>query len=303
MNIEPKKYTGTPNLLRDTLLELTEFLKTKLEFEKRVNQSNFDSGIPIEDYFREEFKKLIPPKYALTNGTIIDKNNNTCGDCDVIFYDKFSSPMLRIPSTDNSRRKFLPCESIYGIVEVKQTLNLGALDNDGELSDGADTSLISACEKIAQFKALERGNFDDDIAASGLVARDRPFGYVLFLDGPEEKNVDAVHKEIRRINERIPKELRADGILVLDKYAFTWFRAESRDLNVKLSDASKLLEISKETLPEFANGNGIVLSRENTLYYLFSVIWHNLSNQKLIPPDFYEDYGGKDSLKHQGSTL
>ena len=290
MKVQPTKYNGSVNLLRDSFLELSEFLKTKLKFEKRANQSNFDSGIPIEDYFRQEFQKLIPPKYSLTCGSVIDKNHNTCGDCDVVFYDSFSYPKLKSSTTEDSRRKFMPFESVFGIIELKQTLNTGALDSTGNLKEGAKTNLITACEKIAQFKGLHRKQVNDDFIKPGMVVRgqqnvNRPFGFILCLDGPDD--AESVRKEVRRINEEIPKERRIDGLFVLNKYAFTWL----------LGNPLKKSSI-KETTPEFATGNAIVPSGKDTLYYLFISIWNTIKNQKLNAPDYFNDYGGKENLTH-----
>ena len=313
MNLHPKKYTGTVNLLRDSLLELSEFLKTKVKFEKQANQNNFDSGIPIEDFFRDTIQKVIPPKYSITSGTIIDRNNNTCGDCDVVFYDSFSYPNLKLPSTDNSRRKFLSFESIYGIIEIKQSLNLGALTSNGKLKDNTKTNLVVACEKIAQFKALERKKSNDVNATSGLAGkssryRNRPFGYILCMDGPDDWK--AAQKEIRKINKEIPKELRIDGLFILDKYSFSWFSTnpnslvkEIRDVNLTDKFAEQFNQVLDsnvtEVAPEDANGDGIIFSGENTLYYLFTLLWNNLSTQTLSAPDFYFDYGGRESLRHK----
>ncbi len=204
MNIEPKKYKGSINLYKDSFIELSEFIKVKLNYEKRANQSNFDSGIPIEDYIRNEIKKLLPPKYAVTSGTIVDKDHNTCGDCDIIIFDNFSSPLIKNPSTYDSRRKIIPYESVYGIIEIKQRYNTGVLDKNGNLKDDADTNIITACEKIAMFKKLSRNQIFNRVDLPGFAINEskvlnRPFGYILCLDGPEDFKI--VQKEIRRISE------------------------------------------------------------------------------------------------------
>ena len=124
-NIYKKKIPNSEGLFKNSFVELSMMMEGKLKFEKLANCSNFDSGIPLEDYFREEFSKFIPKKYSVCSATIMDRENYTCGECDFIIYDDQKSVFIKHPSTNNSRRKFLFHEATYGIIEVKQTLTIG----------------------------------------------------------------------------------------------------------------------------------------------------------------------------------
>src|ERR1700677_4390778 len=129
-----EKLPGYSQLFRSTFQEASAFLWTKLDFEKRANRNNMDSGIPLEDYFRSILGQFLPNEFAIDCGTIIDPNYVTAGDYDAIIYNPWYAPRLKLPAADGSRRKIFPNEVTYGVVEVKQTLT--------------DKSLPAACEKI-----------------------------------------------------------------------------------------------------------------------------------------------------------
>ena len=86
-----------------------------------------ESGIPLEDYFRQEFGCFLPDQFTVTAGKVIDCEQYTCGDCDFVIYDRRYAPFVKFPATQHSRRKLIAFETTYGIVEVKQKLTLGAM--------------------------------------------------------------------------------------------------------------------------------------------------------------------------------
>lgn len=85
--IYKKKIKQYEDLFRDSFRELSMLMQSKLEFEKTANYSNLDSGIPLEDYFRESFGQFIPKQYSVDCATVVDGENFSCGDCDFVVYD------------------------------------------------------------------------------------------------------------------------------------------------------------------------------------------------------------------------
>jgi hypothetical protein len=117
--------------------------------EQAANIDNFDSGLGIEEIFRDELAKLLPARYGVTTGVISDRNGATAGHCDCVIFNDFWFPATKAGATEQSRRRHLPIEGTYGVIEVKQSLDARALD--------------SAMEKLVVCQRLHRP----------LVARDR----------------------------------------------------------------------------------------------------------------------------------
>lgn len=117
-------------------------IKAESDIEKSFNINNFDSGPGLEDIVREQFRALLPDRYAVTAGVVIDANGYNCGDCDMIVANRFWQSLLKYGATEQSRRIHVPVEAVYSVIEIKQTLTEASLD--------------SAMEKLVMYKHLER---------------------------------------------------------------------------------------------------------------------------------------------------
>lgn len=98
--------------------------------------------MPLEEVFLNEFAKLFPKRYAITNGVVSDTFGHTAGDCDAIIFNDFWFPYVISGATNQSRRKFLPIDGIYAIGEIKSTLTERTLDE--------------ACKKLITCSRLNR---------------------------------------------------------------------------------------------------------------------------------------------------
>ncbi len=156
IDTKPRQHDRKEMLFADSLEEHSDFLETKLKYEIKSKISNLDSGSPLEDYFRATMKKLLPNRFAVDGGTIVDYLGNTCGDCDVVIYDAAMAPLVHHPASEDSRKKYIPFDSVYAIIEVKQSLTLGVLNTDGKLQDKPKGSLADMISKCAKFKSLTR---------------------------------------------------------------------------------------------------------------------------------------------------
>lgn len=96
--------------------------------EKTLAIDNFDSGLPFEGLVREEFKRLLPLRYGVTSGLVVDSLGKTAGGCDlIVFNDTWFSP-VKSPATKDSGKPYIPVEGVYGVGEIKQTLSSASLD-------------------------------------------------------------------------------------------------------------------------------------------------------------------------------
>lgn len=101
-------------------------LRAKLERDANIN--NFDSGAGVEDILREELRRILPRRYAVTAGVINDRDARTAGDFEIIIFNDTWFPAMMMGATTASRRWHYPIEGVYGVIEVKQSLSLQTLD-------------------------------------------------------------------------------------------------------------------------------------------------------------------------------
>jgi len=289
------------NIFRNAFFEVSAFLQTKLQYEKQANLYNMESGVPLEDYFRQEFGRFIPDHFTVTSGKVIDREQYTCGDCDFIIYDKRYAPFVKFPSTQDSRRKLIAFETTYGIVEVKQKLTLGAV-KDKKLIANPSGYLYNACTKAFAYKELSREVVDGSRVIPGftipkLVGEEaeynRPFALAFFYDSDinpdDQTSVENLLMEFWLINQTVPPHVRVNGIFVLDKFAVTWVK-DSGIPNPTHITAFHPVEAPK---PMFS----AIKSGADTLYLMYAFIWNLLLRTHLISPNFNADYGGREFLQ------
>lgn len=80
-----------------------------------------EKGRPRESAVREFLKSILPEKYGITTGYVINQNKNITKQCDVIIYNRETCPKFVIDSDDDIR--LVPIEEVYGVIEVKSTLD------------------------------------------------------------------------------------------------------------------------------------------------------------------------------------
>ncbi|HEY6253513.1 MAG TPA: DUF6602 domain-containing protein, partial [Candidatus Angelobacter sp.] len=133
-----------------------------LRLEKKLAIDNFDSGLPFEGLVRDELKRLLPRRYAVTSGLILDRKGKTGGNCDVIIFDdRWFSP-VKSPTSSGSGRPYIPVEGVYAVGEVKQTLSSAELDK--------------AMEKLVKCHRLYRPRTNAHRIVENRESRDCPHG-------------------------------------------------------------------------------------------------------------------------------
>ncbi|OIP37849.1 MAG: hypothetical protein AUK47_12935 [Deltaproteobacteria bacterium CG2_30_63_29] len=238
MTTELREHPRAEMIFSDHLEEHAEFLETKLRFETQAREYNFDSGPALEDFFRSTIRKLLPSRFAVEAGTIIDRKGNTCGDCDVIIYDATLSPLVRTPATAGSRKKYIPFEIVYCVIEVKQSLTLGTLDSVDEVKAEPTGSLVEMFSKCSTFKSLEREESQRHsiVSKEGVVLVESQwkqnypyaFGFAYRLGtSSTEVDPDGLVKEFSHNVERVGQSKTLDGICV-NKARIPRFRFEDR---------------------------------------------------------------------------
>ena len=103
-------------------------IKVRALEEKAMNIDNFDSGRGLEDIIREEFESILPDRYKVTRGVVVDSKGMTSGDVDLAIFNSSWFPEIKAGATKASSRTFLPIEGIYAVAEIKQSINYKSFD-------------------------------------------------------------------------------------------------------------------------------------------------------------------------------
>jgi Domain of unknown function (DUF6602) len=124
---------------KDTLADIEQSYRRRCEFverrlriraaeERQANIDNFDSGVGVEEIFRDELEQLLPKRYQVTTGVVSDRHGYTAGHCDAVIFNELWFPAIKSGATPQSRRRHMPIEGVYGVIEVKQSLSIKTLD-------------------------------------------------------------------------------------------------------------------------------------------------------------------------------
>lgn len=104
-----------------------KLLQVKLELSSQSVTHPGTLGEVNESYFIEVLRKYLPKRYAVDTGIVIDSTGATSDQIDVIVYDNQYTPTL----LDQQSHRFVPAEAVYGVFEVKPTINKEYLEYAG----------------------------------------------------------------------------------------------------------------------------------------------------------------------------
>lgn len=126
------------NKLQEMLLAKQETLRSILGESKKIKHP-VGNGDNSESGWKEFLYKILPKKYGVDNGYVIDHEGNISDQIDIIIYDNLYSPYIM---SSGSGVKYIPAEAVYAIIEVKPTIT--------------KSNLKYANDKIESVKKLKR---------------------------------------------------------------------------------------------------------------------------------------------------
>lgn len=131
-------------LYNDYVRTLSRRFEAKLSSIEAVH--NFDYGDEFEVVLCEALRSLLPTKYGICRGFVVDRDGNTAGD-DVIIFDQERFPTLQLRNLDDyARKEQIPIEAVYAYIEAKHTLVL----EGGDVQAG----IVRANEQVTKVKNL-----------------------------------------------------------------------------------------------------------------------------------------------------
>ncbi len=108
-------------------------------------QYGYEYGTEFEIVICEILRELLPEKYGIVRGYVVDQYGNTEGD-DIIIFDKSIFPTLLLRKQDSfARKEYIPIEAVYCYIEAKHTINLSG--DDGQ-------SFSRASQQVSNVKRL-----------------------------------------------------------------------------------------------------------------------------------------------------
>ncbi len=138
---------------------------------------NFDLGPEFEIALCRLFQKVLPSRFGVCRGFIIDKTGKTAGD-DIIIYDRLRFPTLRLLDEDFAQKECVPFEAVYAYFEAKHNLEL-----DIDLEDTTFNKAISQLKKVRSLERVPRSlnQVTDTVTISNAPAKP-PEGYPIIFN-------------------------------------------------------------------------------------------------------------------------
>ena len=96
-------------------------------------EHDLEDGKYREYLVKKVFDKIIPSKYSITNGFIIDSDNNISKEMDIIIYDK-----NYVPPFFDETYTVVPIEAVIAVIQVKTTLDSGTIADSIENLNSID---------------------------------------------------------------------------------------------------------------------------------------------------------------------
>ncbi len=291
----PNTSRWQPKRARTDDLKKTFFLKCKQievltlarkEHEQQLAQYNFDSGPGVEDIVRDGIRELLPMRYHVTSGTLSDSIGYTAGDCDIVIFNENWFPTLKKGATNESRRKIMPIEGVYAVLEVKQTLDFKSLD--------------AALEKLVMCHRLDRADSSFDRTTEnrehGSCAhyRSNPLYSGIVATGLSKSlQLETIIERFIRINQSLPRRDVIRSLCVLGAGTVIWAVDEAeRDGTQNPSKSFAPARFMKEDLYLDLHPSYSPVDNEGSaLYTLATDLLSHLYHSILAPEDLAIKYG------------
>ncbi|MFF4126790.1 DUF6602 domain-containing protein [Microbispora rosea] len=258
--------------------ELEEILKLKARNERLHNLHNFESGPAVEELIRHELAAMLPARYAVRAGHLIDRYGADAGDCDVIiFNDLWFSHALTGPTAD-SRRAYYPIDGAYAVLEIKQTLSESTLDD-------AMKKLV-ACHRLERpLVPRDRVNENSQTGTCTHHIRNPLFSAIVAIDIAPETRLQRLVERFFYTNKTLKRLEIVRGLCVLGHGTVGWGYF---DENGDFSSATFMREdLYEPILPAFKEAG----EPSSALYYFLVTLLGHLYSSVLGAEDIAGHYG------------
>lgn len=171
--------------------------KLKIDFEGLTRQINHNGvkGSAREDLLKGYMRNLLPDKYTISSGIIIDKNQNQSKQQDCIIHDLFNCPSF-FKTASNA---ILPVESVYATIEIKSKLTYKTLKQS-----------VENIESVRKLQKLPNRN-----PISNEYNNQYPLGFVFAYSS--NYSLEKIQKKLAELNKNVDGRNQISIICILDK--------------------------------------------------------------------------------------
>ncbi|SCK25967.1 hypothetical protein H181DRAFT_02031 [Streptomyces sp. WMMB 714] len=243
--------------------------KMRAEFrQSSVFEHNGEAGTSREVTVHDFLRSYLPGHVkAVRNAEIVSASGEVSSQCDIVIINRGTPPLTTLEGY-----QVIPNESVYGVVEVKTTLN--------------GNQLVDACEKVRRARSLEKSAYrrirspiERKITAYGATFSHFPTcGIVVAFDSI---NLETLGDHLWNWCSSRPVYDWPDSVWVLGKGYFQWWDEQSKKITRTPVPGSKLIRID-------ASEDDILLPLLLHLNMHFSEAW--MDPLDLVP------YAGSETL-------
>ena len=247
--------------LRDKFRAMSKGLRSSFEAHVAGGRHTYEKGLRNEEVLIKFLAGLLPPKYGVSRGEVVDSKGGVARQADVVIYDAHHAPLLQAGETS----QVFPAESVYAVIELKPSLNR--------------TTLAEAVEMVRSAKALDRSAVVTTHGGHRLFGGPQPnpplFGAIFALKSSHIERL--IVPALADHHGKLRPEHWVDCICVLDSALVYHF--------LKSPAPSGADDWAPTVLCKDAR-LGYYDSREDTLLLFYLFLLFQLNAKELFPPDF-----------------
>jgi hypothetical protein len=293
-----KKKLDIPAIFKS---DANDFLKAR---EKAIQIHGTDiraAGDEVEISVRAYFKRMLPPRYYVTHGHLIDMNGEVSPQLDIIIADNFNIPSLM---TTKDGTEYIPIDSVYAVGEVKSTYYKS--EKYIESFSGVISDIKNRLFRKEIPNTIVDGIRPDSLLRDVTLAKsnrvlNRIFSFMIFVNGG-----DFTFEDVAPFYVSQPKDLLPNisvllnlgtivyGIINENSFGINRYPEEEKDVNADWLFSPLLLENEMSSI------------EGNHLSYLYYNLLEHLSNSYLEPPSFKNFIGqlkGRKSLTKKAKAV
>lgn len=220
-----------------------------------------------EDSLKKYLREIVPNKYSIGTGIVVDANEKQSRQQDFLLYDAFSSPSFLKGETD----VVIPVESVYGTIEIKSTLT--------------KESLLQSIENARSVKTL----YMNLLKSNAFQLTGTNYIYSSIFAYTTDTSLETITENFRTATSDIPLDERVSTICILDKGII---------LNANETDLRIISTRPTESTSLIIKPNIL----EQNLYLFYLLLQSHLSLTYNYPPDLMKYATLNGSLK-DGQTI
>lgn len=204
------------NQLKKMLLSKQDTLRSKLNESKSMAHPT-SQGDNSEEGWLDFIKEMLPNKYGICKGFVIDYLGNVSEQIDIIIYDALYSPYIMSSSI---KEIYVPAEAVYAVIEVKPKITKNYLEYAND-----------KVESVKKLKRTSRG-----VMVAGVKKPKRELTDILGIILAKETGI----KKEATLKKYLEELKNINIVCALDAYTILCAR-ENADLQIKKTNENEAI--------------------------------------------------------------